>query len=1064
MQVENTQHHQTAGFRLSPQQEHLWLLGPDAPASRAQCALLVESVDAAALRSSLRSVVQRHEALRTTFAHQSGLRFPSQVVHDALEPSWEDRTADDDTLLREPEALDELLTTEACVPLDLERGPLVRAVLIALTDDRSLLVLTASALCADTASLLIIARELAVTAAGRADSLEEPLQYADFAEWRNEVYSGDDDEANAGRAFWKEQDAAAATSPTLLFGSAVAGHAELSPSRVPLRVDPNVIAAVERAASDFGASTALFLEACWHTLVARLTGETDLAISGVVDDRLHEELRGAVGAFEQSVPLRSRFEEETSFAEVLDQVQRSRGEAERRQDFLSSADMTGLSERLALSFCAVGDALESAPGLPLLTVEALSGQFGACALQMRWRRSVDGWMGELQYDPAAYSRRDAESIATCFRELVVGAVNDPSGSVSGLRLMTDEQRARVVTDSNATSAPLPETCIQYMFEEQVRRTPERHAVSDEAGALTYAELNGLANQIARVLREQGAGRDVAVGLCMDRSTDMIVALLGILKAGAAYVPLNFEHPGARLAHQLRESGAPVLISQERLLDRLPTFDGKILCLDRDCTVLEAHPSSDPERVNEPSDRVYVMYTSGSTGLPKGVEVTHRNLVNYTIDIVGRLGIDETGDGLRFGVVSAISTDLGNTCVFPALVSGGCLHLVNPETSMDGGRFAGEVERRPLDVLKITPSHLRALLTTSGGRSILPRRWLIVGGEAMSWELPEDVARSGSCRVLNHYGPTETTVGSCTFDVGTDVEWRPETVPVGRPISNTCVYVLDSHLEPVPTGVAGELCIGGTGVSRGYVSQSEQTAQVFVPDPFSGDRDGRLYRTGDRARFLADGNIEFLGRIDSQVKIRGYRVEPSEIELALARHPAVRQAAVVAREDARGDLWLVAYLVAAPEPNAEELQAFLKETLPDFMVPSTFVTLEALPFTPGGKVDRRALPDPASLHSQNREHVAPRTPLEEALAEIWAEVLGVERVGATDDFFALGGHSLLATQVVARVRSEYADIPLHSIFTAPTVERLAEVVLEAELDQIDESDVLALDSAAGDESQ
>jgi acyl-coenzyme A synthetase/AMP-(fatty) acid ligase/acyl carrier protein len=426
--------------------------------------------------------------------------------------------------------------------------------------------------------------------------------------------------------------------------------------------------------------------------------------------------------------------------------------------------------------------------------------------------------------------------------------------------------------------------------------------------------------------------------------------------------------------------------------------------------------------------------------------------------VRRLGADPDADAFRFGVVSAISTDLGNTCVFPALASGGSIQLISPEVAMDGGRFADEITNRSVDVLKITPSHLRALLASSNGGSVLPRKWLVLGGETASWELLEEIARRGSCRVLNHYGPTETTVGSCTFDVAADVrEWGPATVPVGRPIANTRVYVLDRRLQPVPVGTAGELCIGGAGVSRGYVGQPQQTAEVFVPDPFSAETDARIYRTGDRARFLADGNLEFLGRIDSQVKIRGYRVEPSEIEHALARHPAVRQAAVVARDDAHGDLRLAAYLVATPQPNAEELQSFLKETLPDFMIPSTFVALDALPFTASGKVDRHALPDPATVQTQSPEYVPPRSPLEEALADIWAEVLGVDRVGVTDDFFALGGHSLLATQVIARVRSEYAEIPLHSIFTAPTVERLAEVILEAELAHVEESGELALDS-------
>jgi amino acid adenylation domain-containing protein len=508
--------------------------------------------------------------------------------------------------------------------------------------------------------------------------------------------------------------------------------------------------------------------------------------------------------------------------------------------------------------------------------------------------------------------------------------------------------------------------------------------------------------------------------------------------------LNFEHPPARLAHQLGETNAPVLVTQEALLDRLPRYDGAVVCVDRDRDAFAACPASAPETATAPDDLVYVMYTSGSTGLPKGVEVTHRNLESYVAAVSRVLELPEAApSGLGFAAVSAISTDLGNTSVFGALLSGGTLHLVPPDVATDGARFAAYRREHAVDVLKITPSQLRALVAGAGIESVLPRRWLVLGGEALPWELAAEVLAPGTCRLLNHYGPTETTVGACTYEVTKDTLRRSATVPVGRPLANSRGYVLDRRLRPLPTGVPGELCLAGHGVARGYAAQPELTAEVFVADPVAAD--GRAYRTGDRARVLADGAIEFLGRLDQQVKIRGYRVEPGEIEAVLRQHPDVREATVAARESETGEQALVGYVVSAAEPDVEELQRFLRETLPAYMVPARFLRLDALPLSASGKVDRASLPEPGES-ARTTEYVAPRTEVERSLVEIWEELLGVEQIGVLDDFFALGGHSLLATQVVIRIRRTHADIPLHSIFDEPTVAGLAAIVERAVAEQ------------------
>jgi amino acid adenylation domain-containing protein len=519
---------------------------------------------------------------------------------------------------------------------------------------------------------------------------------------------------------------------------------------------------------------------------------------------------------------------------------------------------------------------------------------------------------------------------------------------------------------------------------------------------------------------------------------MIVALLGILKAGAAYLPLNFEHPAARLSHQLVETGAAAVVTQEMLLHRLPTFAGEVVCVDRDRAELDREPETAPDCAASPDDLAYVIYTSGSTGTPKGVGVTNANLANYVQAIQRQLGAD--GEPLAFGMVSAISTDLGNTAVFPSLCSGGTLVLVSPAAAADGAAASAFLQAHPVDVLKITPSHLNALLVGADAAGVLPRRWLIVGGEALSWDLVARVRELGECRILNHFGPTETTIGSCTFALDDGSERASATVPIGFPIANTSCYVLDEKGQCVPEGVPGELFISGAGVALGYVGQPDLTEEHFRPDPFG---DGRMYATGDLVRRLSDGALEFLGRRDDQIKIRGFRVEPAEIESALRAFDRVRQAAVVAREDGRGERRLVAYVTLSSQATGEQLRAHLADLIPDYMIPSGFVVVDSLPLTPSGKIDRLALPDPESVNGASATaYVAPRTPVEESVAAIWADVLGLERVGAEDDFFALGGHSLLATQIVAQVRSDFSiNLPLHALFTSPTVATLSQQIVE-----------------------
>lgn len=1023
----------SVGFRASPQQEHL-LAGGAEPV--VQCAAVLHpGFDRERLRVALGDVVARHEILRTTFVRPAAMRVPSQVVHDELAPEWRVQEADASALLGDRAAFAAVLAREARRPLDSEHGPPVRALLVGRDGERGLLVLGASAASADAESLLLILDELAARYSDRAPA-NEPIQYADYAAWRHEHAGDQGPVADEARAFWRAHADQAPADPRLLFGAVptAAGAGESMP--VELRaIDA---ASIQRAALDAAVSVPVYLEAAWHALLARLSGSTELQVAGWCDGgRGQPDLEGAVGPYAQPVPIRSALGDDSTFAELLDQLQRGRARAAGWQDYASAADLAAITGPAGIGFALTA---RRCPAEPFAEILAFSQPPASLRALLGVRLGEDRVEAELRYDAAAFDRRDAEQIAASFALVLADAVTDPSQPVARLGI-TDAGSRRAVLSSAAGPAPADQaaTPAHHRFERCARLTPLAPAVADADDEVSYGDLNGAANRLAHFLRDRGVGPNAPVGLCMERTTALLEALLGILKAGGAYLPLNYDHPPARVAHQLAQADAKVLVTEAHLLDRLPEFEGEIVCVDRDRDRIDAFPAADPEHLVGPEDLAYLMYTSGSTGLPKGVAVTHGNLANYAAHMIERLAAGDDGRGLRCGVISAISTDLGNTCIFPPLIGGGCVALISPTASMDADAALAELGDRPLDVLKITPSHLRGLLESERAAELLPRRALVLGGEALSWELVDRVrALSPGCRIINHYGPTETTIGCCAYEVGAR---RPDcaSVPIGRPLPGVSAYVLDQRLAPVPVGVAGELCIAGAGVAAGYVGHSEDSEPAFLADPFV---PARMYRTGDRARWLRDGTIEFLGRVDNQVKVRGFRIEPGEIEAALARHPAIRQAAVTAEEAGGGEGRLVAHLVCGEDLTVEQLRAFLAQSLPDYMIPAAFATHGALPFTPSGKIDRRALQGLAASESRREaQYVAPRTPLEQTLSDIWVQLLGVKRVGIEDDFFALGGHSLLAARVVARVRTDLAvDLPLNSLFTHPTIATLTSEIV------------------------
>jgi amino acid adenylation domain-containing protein len=649
--------------------------------------------------------------------------------------------------------------------------------------------------------------------------------------------------------------------------------------------------------------------------------------------------------------------------------------------------------------------------------------------------------GKLSRNPKSSGLKRTRSLKQPGRPIFRdGAQRD----IPGLPALTRTERQQQLFEWNDTHRDYPnDKCIHHLFEEQANRTPDALALIFGNERLTYRELNQRANQLAHHLIDLGICTETVVGICVERSLEMIIGILGILKAGGAYLPLDPTWPKERISYVLEDCQAKALVTRREHTVDLNIGRTKTVYLDWDGPAIGRRPENNPESKTRPDNLVYVIYTSGSTGAPKGAEVQHNSLTNYSYAIREQLKIDQP---LHFATVSTIAADLGNTCIFPSLISGGCLHVIDYDTSMSAERFREYTKQHSIDVLKITPSHFRALMG-SGEESIpLPAKYLILGGEPLSVELIRKITtrKDMTCTIVNHYGPTEATVGSLMSVVQRNQSFQSRTVPIGRPIANARAHVLDVNRQPVPMELSGELYLGGIGLARGYRGRPELTREKFVPNPFAEGMSGSLYRTGDLVRYLPSGEIEYLGRIDDQVKIRGFRVELGEVEAAISTFSSIKEIAVVAKEIDAMETLLLAYFVSNHrEPvNIGDLRKHLARTLPDHMIPTRFFELDELPLTRNGKVDRKALADrPVRPTGQSKTvSDAGRDAIEQKLLEIWESILGIDHIDVRDNFFELGGHSLQAVRMFAEVEETFGkNIRLATLFEAGTIEKLADVV-------------------------
>ncbi len=1016
---------------LSFAQERLWFLERLRPGSAAYNLAgglrLRGALDVSALRRSLEEIVRRHETLRTVFAEVEG-RLVQRVLPAGAFPLPEVELS-----RMPPERREEVArrTAEevARTPFDLEAGPPFRARLLRLAADESLLVLGLHHIAGDGWSAGVLVRELgalypALLGGGRSLLPPLPTRYAD---WALRQRAGLRDRAlEAQLAYWRERLRGVAPLP-LPTDRPRPPVQSFRGATHRFEVPGAVMDGMRSLARSEGATLFMTLLAAWDLLLSRYSGEGDVAVGTAVSSRDRAGVAGLVGLFVDTLVLRVEVVPEEGFRALLARARTTALEAFDRRDLPFERLVEEVQPERDLSrnplfqvmLAPQNTALEPVE-LPGATLVPEPLDAGAAILDLTlytWERSDGGLDAGLEYAADLFEAGTIERMAAHLVQVLRAVAADPDRAVAEVPLLLPAERAQLLEEWTATGRACPERSLHELFAEQAARTPDAAALRFEGRSTSYAELDRSANRLAHHLRALGVGPEARVGLCVERTPEMVAAMLGVLKAGGAYVPLDPAYPAERLEYMLEDAGAAVVVSQAHLAERLPPGVPRLL-LDAEAERIAAHPDTAPEGAAEPGSLAYVLYTSGSTGRPKGVQVEHRSasqVVHFLRDVV------RPEDRAAVLGSTSVSFDVSVGEIFGTICWGGTLVLV--ESVLELPRVADEGVRLVVTV----PSAVAELLRVGG----IPEsvRAFDLAGEALPASLARELyALPGTERVLNLYGPTEDTV----YSTWSEVERGAERVRIGRPVPGSWAYVLDPAGNPAPVGVAGELCLGGAGTARGYHGRPDLTAERFVPDPFSAVPGARMYRTGDRTRWRADGELEYLGRIDQQVKVRGFRIEPAEVESALLQHPAVRHAVVAARDDKR----LVAYVVAADDapPTAGELRAWLRLVLPEHMVPSAFVALDALPLTPSGKTDRRALPEP---EQDAAAFVAPRTGTEEVLSGIWAEVLGLERVGVEESFFDLGGHSLLAMQVVSRVRQAFGvEVPLRSLFQAPTVAALS----------------------------
>jgi amino acid adenylation domain-containing protein/non-ribosomal peptide synthase protein (TIGR01720 family) len=994
-----------------------------------------------ALQKTLSEITQRHEVLRTTFKSSNGT--PVQVINK--EANLTINVVDLQHLphVQQETQVQNLASVEATTPFDLSTGPLLRVTLLKLSASESVVLFTMHHIISDGWSMGLFIQEISILY--RAYSLGEdsplpqlPIQYVDFALWQRQWLSKEVLENQLN--YWQQQLAGA---PALL-------ELPTDHPRPPVQtyrgqthdftLNTEMTQKLQTLCQHHGTTLFMTLLAAFATLLYRYSGQSDIVIGSPIANRNRSETESLIGFFVNTLVLKTSFESNPSFAELLTQVREVTLKAYENQDIPFEQVVEALQPERSLSHSPLFQVmfvLQNTPTteleLPELTLTPL--RFETATAKFDLSLSIEENAGEIvgswEYNTDLFEPSTITRMTGHLQTLLSAIVENPSQRVGELPLLSAAERHQLLVEWNDTQSEYPlDKCIHQLFEQQVEKTPDAVAVVFEEQQLTYRQLNERSNQLAHYLHSLGVRPEILVGICLERSIEMLVGLLGILKAGAAYVPLDPNYPPERLAYMLEDSAVSVLLTKEPLLESLPQQQVQVVCLDTHWQVIEQHIRNNPKTGVTSDNLAYVIYTSGSTGQPKGVLVTHVGLLNLvfwhqrTFDITSS---DQTTQ------LAGIGFDATVWELWPYLSIGATIHLVKSETLLQPLTLRDWLVSEKITICFVPTPLLTNLLSLEWPRETA-LRMVLTGGD----KLHQFPSASLPFSVINNYGPTENTVVATSGLIVPQQE--SHLLPsIGRPIANTSIYILDSHLQPLPIGVPGELHIGGKSLARGYFNRPELTQEKFIPHPFSDEPSARLYKTGDLARYLGDGKIEFLGRIDNQVKIRGFRIELGEIESVLNTHPQVQQTVVIATEDKPGNKRLVAYLATDSESlTSSELRGLLKERLPEYMVPSAFVLLDTLPLTPNGKIDRKALPKPTEGVTREQEYIAPRTSTEKALAHVWQDVLGLEQVSINDNFFEMGGDSILSIQVVSRAKNAGIQITPKQIFQHQTIAELAAI--------------------------
>jgi len=998
-------------------------------------------LDVAAANFAINRIVQRHDTMRTSFAVEGNE--PLQVVspYHPFTVAVEDLSGASDPSAAAREAA----LAEANTPIQLNVSGLFRCRILRLAPTEHVLLFTTHHIIFDGWSKGVWIREFSTYyseyVSGKPSRVDElPIQYGDFASWQHEHLSGKvlDDQL----AFWKN---ALDGAPTLL---------ELPTDRprptlqshdgaiIPFSIDKELSADLRRFCRETNSTLFMVLITALQVLLSRYSGQQDVLVGTPIANRERLELEPLIGFFSNTLVMRGSIREGMNFLDLLVEAKRFTLDAYAHQDMPFEKLVEHLQPERSLRYTplfqvmfALQNTPRESPALPGLTISGVN----AGRLKSKFDLHVfvvddpAGLRGLFEYSTALFDQSTIERFADHYRRLLAGIIASPGTDVALLPLMAEPERKMLLVDFNSTTADRVDTPLHQIVAAQVKRTPDAIAVRFENKQLSYRELDGRANQLAHYLVAHGVRPGALVGVCAERSLEMVIALLGVQKAGAAYVPIDPEYPPARLESVIEDADPPVLLTQEHLLPILPAALPPVLCLDRDWKSIAEFFVTAPDVSVTAKDVAYAIYTSGSTGKPKGVPNVHEGIVNRLCWMQHQYGLTPADRVLQ---KTPYSFDVSVWEFFWPLMQGACIVMARPQGHKDPDYLVRTIRVEKITTMHFVPSMLRVFLESPGVEACTSLKRVMCSGEALTGDVVERFfERLPNVELHNLYGPTEAAVDVTYFEC--KPELKLANVPIGRPVWNTQIHILSASGQLQPIGVPGELNIAGVQLARGYLNRPELTAERFVPNPFSNDPEARMYRTGDLCRWLADGTIEYYGRLDHQVKIRGFRIELGEIEATLRQHTAISDCVVMAREDNPGDKRLVAYIVSESEVDSAELRTLLKKTLPDYMVPSAFVTLQKMPLTSSGKVDRKGLPAPAVFGAPEAEGHAPRTRMEALLSEIWKDILKIPAANIEDDFFQLGGHSLLAAAMITKLSESLGyRVPLATLFEAPTLGALA----------------------------